>query len=160
MGARSSIAWLTSSRLSVAFRLAIGAIFLYAGIVKGLDPHGFAQAIYHYRILPGWLINPMAILLPWVEVVVGVSLLLGVWVPGGSLLASGLLAVFAAALGLNLARGLDIDCGCFSTAGSGSGDTLWYLVRDLGLLAMALQVLFCDRQLGSVWRLLQRRPRP
>lgn len=159
MGAQGPISWFISPRVSVVFRLAVGAIFLYAGIVKGLDPQGFAQAIYNYRILPGGIINPMAITLPWVEVAVGVSLLLGVWVPGGSLLASGLLGVFAAALGLNAVRGLDIDCGCFSTASTGPGSTLWYLVRDLGLLAMALQVLFCDRQLGSVWRLLQRTPR-
>ncbi len=159
MGPRPSIAWLTSPRVSVAFRLAIGAVFLYAGVVKGLDPQGFAKAIYNYRILPDGLINPMAIVLPWVEVVVGASLLMGLWVLGGSLLASGLLAAFAAALGLNLARGLDIDCGCFSTAGTGQGDTLWYLVRDLGLLAMSLQVLLCDRQLGSVSRLMKRIPR-
>jgi len=159
VGKSNPLAWLGSPAVSAIFRLFLGAIFLYAGVVKGLDPPGFAQAIYNYRILPGWIINPMAILMPWIEVVVGVSLLLGVWVPGGSLLASGLLAVFAAALGLNMARGLDIECGCFSTASTGPGNTLWYLVRDLGLLSMALQVLFCDRQLGSVRRLLQRTPR-
>lgn len=157
MGKSNPLAWLGSPTVSVIFRLFLGAIFLYAGVVKGLDPPGFAQAIYNYRILPGWLINPVAILMPWIEVVVGVSLLLGLWAQGGSLVAAGLLAVFGAALGLNLARGLDIDCGCFSTASAGSGNTLWYLARDLSLLAMALQVLLYDRGVGSVSRLLGRR---
>lgn len=147
---------LGSAWLSLAFRLSLGAIFFYAGLVKSQDPAGFAHAIYNYRILPGWLINPVAIVLPWVEMVLGASLLLGMWVAGASLLASGFLGIFALALCLNLVRGLDIECGCFSTAGSGPGNTLWYFLRDILLLAMAVHVVLFDRGLGSIGRLMQR----
>jgi uncharacterized membrane protein YphA (DoxX/SURF4 family) len=153
MNGAHGIAWWKSPVVSFLFRLLLGSIFVYAGVVKGMDPSGFAQAIYNYRILPGWMIHPMAILLPAVEVLVGLSLLLGVWVPGGSLLASSLLSAFAVALGLNLIRGLDIDCGCFGGGpGEGSGTRL-YLVRDLVLLGMGLHVLRFDRGFGSISRL-------
>lgn len=143
--------------LSFIFRTALGVVFFYAGLVKSQDPGGFAQAIYNYRILPGWLINPVAVLLPWVEMVLGASLVLGIWVTGASLLASGFLGVFALALCLNLARGLDIECGCFSTGSSGPGNTLWYFLRDILLLAMAIEVVLFDREVGSVGRLIRRR---
>ena len=115
------------------FRLVIGIIFLYAGAMKIADPAGFAQALYNYRLLPGWAINPLAITLPWVEGVAGASLLLGIRTLGGGVVASVLFAVFVAALGINLIRGLDISCGCFSAA---SPITWFHLAGDLLLLGM------------------------
>ncbi len=147
----------SSQWLSFLFRMALGGIFLYAGVVKSQDPAGFGQAIYNYRILPGWAINPLAILLPWVEMVLGAALVLGIWIPGASLLASGLLGSFALALCINLARGLDIDCGCFSTASSGAGSTTWYFLRDILLMAMAIEVFFFDRQWVPLVGFLARR---
>lgn len=142
--------------LAFLFRVVLGGIFLYAGIVKSQDPAGFAQAIYNYRILPGQFINPVAILLPWVEIAISAALLLGFWVPGASLLASGFLGVFALALFINLARGLDIDCGCFSTAQSGSGNTIWYFLRDILLMSLALHVFIFEREKVSLAGLLRR----
>ncbi len=140
---------LFSHWVSILFRLLLGGIFLYAGAVKSQDPWGFAQAIYNYRILPGPLINPVALILPWVEMVVGGALILGVWMPGASLLACGLLASFVCVLLVNLAKGIDVDCGCFSTASSEAGNTNWYLLRDLALLAMGLQLLIRYISVGS-----------
>lgn len=127
--------------VATVFRLVLGGLFFYAGAIKSQDPWGFAQAIYNYRILPGSLINPVALTLPWVEMVVGGALVLGLWLPGASLLACGMLTIFTGALFLNLARGIDVDCGCFSTASSGPGNTIWYLFRDLALLGMGVLVL-------------------
>jgi uncharacterized membrane protein YphA (DoxX/SURF4 family) len=148
--------WLTSPVVALLFRLALGAVFVYAGLVKGSDPQGFGQSIYNYQILPGWVITPMAILLPWVEVLVGASLLLGVLLRGGSLMASGLLAVFVIALIFNLARGLDIACGCFSTGSNEGAGTSIYLLRDLTLLAMGIHVFLLDQGLASFSRLAGR----
>ncbi len=149
--------WLRSPALALLFRLTLGVIFLYAGLVKGSDPQGFALSIYNYQILPGWMVTPAGILLPWVEVMVGASLLLGFLAGGGSLMASGLLAVFAIALLFNLARGLDIACGCFSTAETEGAATSLYVLRDLALLAMGLHVFFLDRGVASLDRLLKKR---
>jgi uncharacterized membrane protein YphA (DoxX/SURF4 family) len=134
----------------VWLRWLVGAIFLYAGVMKASDPQGFALAIYNYRLLPEGSINAVAILLPWVEIVAGGCLLLGVKARGGALLASGLLGTFGLALVISLARGLDIDCGCFGSSPEASAITWLHLLRDLGLMAAAIHVLLFDRGVASV----------
>lgn len=149
------MAWCTSPFISFLFRCLLGILFLYAGVVKVADPHGFAQALYNYHILPGWMINPVAIILPSVELVVGALLLVGIWTQGGALLASALLAIFAVALGISLIRGLDIVCGCFSTSSSAESITWLYLVRDIILFVMGVQILLFDQGTASLDRLLR-----
>ena len=147
------MAFCSSPVLSLAFRAILGSLFLYAGIAKIVDPMGFALSIYNYKLLPESLINVAAILLPWLEVIVGGSLLLGIGTAGGALIATALFGIFAGALTINLIRGLDIACGCFSTAASGGSINWFYLLRDLSLLLMSLQVLLFDQALFSVTRL-------
>jgi uncharacterized membrane protein YphA (DoxX/SURF4 family) len=147
------MAFCSSPVLSLAFRAILGSLFLYAGIAKIVDPMGFALSIYNYKLLPDGLINVAAILLPWLEVIVGGSLLLGIGTAGGALIATALFSIVAGALTINLIRGLDIACGCFSTAASGGSISGFYLLRDLSLLLMSLQVLFFDKALFSVTRL-------
>ncbi|HNY70014.1 MAG TPA: MauE/DoxX family redox-associated membrane protein [Syntrophorhabdus sp.] len=131
--------------LLAAARMALGAMFVYAGVTKIIDPAGFAMSVYNYHLLPGWLVNITAIMLPWVEVAAGTSLVLGLWTQGGALITAGLLLVFTLALGFNLSRGLDIACGCFSTSASGEPITWWYLLRDSSLLGASLLVLFYEQ---------------
>jgi len=149
------MAWCTSPFISLLFRWLLGILFLYAGVVKVADPHGFAQALYNYHILPGWMINPLAIILPSVELVVGASLLVGIWTQGGALLASALLAIFAMALGISLIRGLDIACGCFSTSIGAESITWLYLVRDIILCVMGVHILLFAHGTASLDRLLR-----
>lgn len=125
----------------VSFRIVLAVVFIYAGVGKVMDPAGFAQDILNYRLIPGWMVNPVAVVLPWVEIVAGLSLLTGVLLPGGALVVTGLLAVFASALAISLARGLDISCGCFGSSSSAQGITWWYLLRDLALFSMGAAVL-------------------
>lgn len=131
--------------LSLCFRGILGCIFVYAGIIKILDPNGFALAVYNYHILPGCMINIVAVILPWVEVVTGSALLLGVMVSGASFVISFLLLIFFLALAVSLARGLDISCGCFSTSADADPITWMYLFRDVFLFAMACFVFTCDK---------------
>ena len=145
--------------IAPVFRLVIGIIFLYAGIMKIADPSGFSQALYNYRLLPGWAINPLAITLPWVECVAGASLLFGIWTLGGGLVASVLFAVFAAALGINLIRGLDISCGCFSTASTSSPITWFHLAGDLIFLGMGLAIVLFDQGMASLEGLFRKNRR-
>jgi putative oxidoreductase len=146
---------LASPYLSLLFRWLLGVIFAYAGLIKIADPLGFAHALYNYHLLPSWLINPLAICLPWAEVMVGVSLLAGVMIPGGALVMSGMLAIFAAAIGINLIRGLDVACGCFSTSAGAEHITWLYVVRDLLFLVMGMHILLFDQAYASLTRLIQ-----
>ncbi|MHB8077944.1 MAG: MauE/DoxX family redox-associated membrane protein [Candidatus Krumholzibacteriia bacterium] len=131
-------AW--AAALGLACRLGAGATFLYASLDKIADPAGFARAVFHYRLLPLALLHPFALLLPWLEAVIGVALLAGLLRRGAALLAAGLTVVFLGAIAAALARGLDISCGCFHTAG-GHAVGVGLLWRDLLLLAACLAPL-------------------
>jgi len=122
-------------------RLALGAIFVYASIDKIRHPAAFAEAIANYRILPDALVNPTAVILPWLEVVIGALLMGGVWMPGAAVLATVLLTVFEGAFIFNIVRGLNVYCGCFASTGEVLHGNAWYLARDSLFLAAALYLL-------------------
>lgn len=128
----------------IVFRLFLGGVFLYACWDKILHPKAFAEVVYNYHILPGPLINLTALVLPVMELFLAVCLIFGIWLPGTLFLANLLLGVFFSALLFNMARGLDIHCGCFSTDAT-PGDrfsTVRYVFRDLVFLAVALFLMF------------------
>lgn len=123
-------------------RLILGVIFTTASADKIYHPEAFAKAVYNYQILPDGLINLVAIILPWLEAFLGVFLLVGLWLPATVTLTSALLLVFYGALLFNVARGLDIHCGCFSTSTDGAPATTWYLIRDGAFLLMGGYLFF------------------
>jgi hypothetical protein len=126
-----------------AAKLIIGGIFLYAAFDKIAHPAAFAKDVYNYQILPDAVVNLVALVLPWIELFAGACLLTGVWVPGAVLITNGLLLIFLAALVLNYARGLDVNCGCFSTGDTTPAMSIgWYLLRD-ALFMMIGALLFC-----------------
>ena len=125
-------------------RLAVGGIFVYASLDKLADPSGFAQAIYHYRMVPLPLLHPFALLLPMLELLLGAALILGVARRGAALLAALLSVVFMVAIATALSRGLDISCGCFHTDG-GHAVGLSLLIRDVLLLVACLPALWLER---------------
>ena len=125
-------------------RLFLGGIFVYASYDKILHPVPFAEVVYNYQLLPDVLVNLASLFLPWLELLVGLSLILGVWLPGAVLICNGLLLIFFTTLLFNMARGLDIDCGCFTTSigPSSGGHMLWYLFRDGFFLFVGLFLFF------------------
>ena len=143
-------------RLSLIFlRLFLGLVFVYASFDKILRPSDFAEIIYNYQVLPEVLINLTSVILPWLELLLGLLLIFGVWLPGAVLLCNSLFLVFFATLIFNSARGLDVDCGCFSvsSATSSGGHMLWYLLRDSLFLVLGLclffSIFFRRRKRGS-----------
>jgi hypothetical protein len=125
-------------------RLFLGGIFVYASYDKIIHPVSFAEIVYNYQILPDVLVNLASLILPWIELLLGLSLILGVWLPGAVLICNVLLLIFFTTLLFNMARGLDIDCGCFTTsiAPSSGGHMLWYLFRDGLFLFVGLFLFF------------------
>ncbi|MHC1729199.1 MAG: MauE/DoxX family redox-associated membrane protein [Syntrophobacteraceae bacterium] len=123
-------------------RLILGAIFITAAVDKIINPAAFAKMIFNYQLLPDFLINLCAIILPWLELALGLSLMIGLWLPGAVVLVNVLLLAFLGALVFNLARGLNIHCGCFSTAATSEPATLWYLFRDSAFLLMGGYLFF------------------
>lgn len=133
-------------------KLIMAGIFIYASIDKIAQPAAFAKDVYNYQILPDSLVNLTALVMPWLELFLGLCLLAGIWLPGAVLTINGLLVVFLAALLFNLARGLDVNCGCFSTgADAAAMSTTYYLIRDIAFLAIGA-FLFVSVFLTDRWR--------
>ena len=143
---------LLSPWLTVRAQFVLAAFFVVAGIAKVADPPGFAHEIHNYALLPAALINPMALVLPWLEIVAGVALFLGIATQTTARILAFLLVVFIGALSINLARGKPVDCGCFGgpavpkTAAERLFDMKLAIARDVGLLLLAGQILASQRE--------------
>jgi uncharacterized membrane protein YphA (DoxX/SURF4 family) len=142
---------LLSPWLTVRLQFVLAAFFVVAGIAKVADPPGFAHEIHNYQLVPGVAVNAMALVLPWLEILLGAALFLGLATRTAARLLAFLLVVFIAALSINLARGRPVDCGCFGTSTvvkttERLGDMKLAIVRDVGLLLLAAQSLAAERE--------------
>lgn len=144
--------FLNSPWLTIRVQLALGAIFVIAALPKIADPPSFAHMIYNYRLVPSSLINLSALAMPWVELLAGLALILGVWKAAARTITGVLLAVFITAISINLARDNAIDCGCFNVADRGKTheqrifDMKVDVLRDLGMLLMVAQLWYASAQ--------------
>lgn len=130
-----------SGWIDLALRLFLGGLFIYASYHKILDPAAFARSIYGYDLFPATAINLIAIVLPFLELICGMALCMGVWPRSAVLLIGGMLLAFIVAIAINLARGHVFDCGCFSaTGGADPASARNLLMRDILYLAMAIHV--------------------
>ncbi|WP_243301344.1 MauE/DoxX family redox-associated membrane protein [Geothrix oryzisoli] len=135
--------------LTLAVRILLGLVFIAAALPKIGDPPAFAKAIWAYQLVPGRLLNPMALALPWLELVCGLALVLGIWVRAAGVWIAALLLSFTLALSVNLGRRHPVDCGCFGatahrTEAERLADMRWSVLRDAGLLLLCAQLLLAS----------------
>ena len=137
-------------------RWILGTVFLIAGAAKIPHPAEFAQSISNYALLPSTslLIPSLAIILPWLEAAAGLFLILGLLSSSSALILATLSAVFGLAVLTALARGLNIECGCF--VGNNEPVSWLHPLVDLALLGLAVYVL---RQGPGSWALDTREAR-
>lgn len=126
--------------IDLALRLLVGGAFVFAGALKVANPAKFATDIGNYRLAPHELINLIAILLPWVEVTTGVFVLAGIWTRAAAAIITSLTVSFFFIIVSALARGLNIECGCFGTVG-GKHIGLVSLAIDTALFGLAAVLL-------------------
>jgi putative oxidoreductase len=131
--------------MEVLLSAALGIIFLAAAVPTLRHPKGFVLAVLEYRVLPprlGWF---YARLVPPLEFLVALLLFTGTAVRFATVAISMLLLSFMAAIGINLARGRDLDCHCFGKATRGSIG--WgLLLQDAALLGAASTVATVARE--------------
>ena len=107
----------SKSVIVLGLRWLLGGIFIWAALGKIANPQEFLANLYDYRIpAPEFMLRLVAVGLPWLELVCGLALLIGVWQESTLGVILLLLVIFLLATGQAWARGLDIDCGCFGTA--------------------------------------------
>ncbi len=124
-------------------RLFLGAVFIYASLSKIRFPLDFLKVVYNYRLFPDTLSNLIAIVLPWLELFLGICLISGFMLEGAILLVNILLISFFLAILLNTIRGMNVECGCFDLKENPSAriSMIWYLIRD-GILVITGLYLF------------------
>jgi uncharacterized membrane protein YphA (DoxX/SURF4 family) len=131
--------------LAFPARLLLGGLFVFAGVMKLLNPTLFAQAIGAFKFnLPDHLLVVSAFVTPWVEIVAGAAMVLGVWSRAAAGLICVMLVGFLGALASVLVRGLDVHCSCFGEFEYPcTGAVGWcQIVRNTVLLVLGLTVVF------------------
>jgi hypothetical protein len=139
------------------WRLIAGGLLFYASFDKIDRPRSFSVAIEAYKLAPAWALDPLAWLIPRVELLAGCFLALGILTRAAALISGGLYAVFTVGIAQALLRGLDItDCGCGIT---GAEPISWALVvRDIVLLAMCALAFFAPSNRLALDRVIFPKP--
>ena len=135
--------------LLLVARLLVGFLFIVVGIGKIADPQLFAKEIANYRILPDILVNLTAIIVPWVEVVSGLLLIAGVRLRANAVLIGAMLIMFNIFVFSAWARGLDINCGCYSNIAKQTVG-LPKILENMGLLALAAIIFIFPKKALSL----------
>ncbi len=160
-------ALLGNSRVQLALRLLLGAVFVYASLDKIANPAAFAKVVYQWQVVGPVPSNVVAVTLPWIELLAGLMLVAGAWRREAAAVIALLLVVFIVAAASVLARGIDVqNCGCVSVAANAAPSAWppawtkgvgWFLVtRNLVLLAAAIALVTAPvpgRRTGSVAQL-------
>jgi uncharacterized membrane protein YphA (DoxX/SURF4 family) len=127
--------------VSLSVRLALAAVFLAAGMPKLFDLAGSARAVNAYQLAPWQAAQIVGAILPFLETGLGLLFLAGVATRLGAVIGAVMMAAFIAGIASAWARGLSIDCGCFSAGGplpvGVAPNYTWDIARDLAFLALA-----------------------
>ncbi len=126
--------------LHYLFRLILGGVFIWAGMIKITNPMGFAQDIANYQILPQSISFFLALFLPWIEVICGVFVFTGLFLRSSSFFLSCILTGFLILILVTMIRGIDVECGCFGSL-SRQVDYKLFLT-DCALLFFSLNIFF------------------
>ena len=128
--------------MTLLSRLVLGGVFLFAGVSKALNVGALASSIRSYGLgLPEWFVSLSAYSLPYLEIILGLYLLVGLFTKPTAWATNALMLLFIVALIQGAARGLEIDCGCFGAVAGNEAGSLWLdALRDLGLLALGLHI--------------------
>ena len=148
-GIRNMI-FIRSLNLPLIFRVILGIIFIYASYDKILDPAGFSKNIHNYHVTPIAIENLAALIIPWLELIIGVFLIFGLFLEGTTNIIIALLVFFIIILSQAVFRGIDIHCGCFKLeADVGTTDFRMELIRRIGediiFLGLAFVIKFKDK---------------
>ncbi len=157
IGARLKF-WVLKLRpfLPFALRVALGGLFLYAGVQKALDLSDAVLAVHGYALAPSLLVHPVALGLTLLEITLGALLILGLFTRFAAGAVAVLALLFLVVLVQAKVRDLDISCGCFGGSGAGKGVGWIDLLREPPILAAALYLVWRGPGPYALDRLLSR----
>jgi len=141
--------------VSVAARLILGIVLIWAGASKVTDLAGSVQATSAYQILPYGLAKVVGQTLPFIEIGVGILLVIGLFTRIMGVVGALMMLAFVIAISSVWARGISIDCGCFGEGGAiGEAEAIakypWEILRDLGLMACGIWLVIIKKPFLAV----------
>lgn len=136
--------------LTLIFRLVFGAVLVVAGGIKALSPADSASAVASYKILPTQIAHIFGYALPWLEIAIGILLIIGLSVRFAAITGGIVMLMFISAIISVWARGILIDCGCFGGGGAidpskaAAAHRAYFveILRDAGLVLSATYLYF------------------
>jgi uncharacterized membrane protein YphA (DoxX/SURF4 family) len=133
---------LTNTILILLVRIFLGGLFIVASLDKIADPAAFATSILNYKIVEPTLAMVIATILPSLELLCGLSLLLGLYPRTSALLITFMLIGFTILIISALLRGLDISCGCFTQDPNVSKIGYIKILENVGMIILGVLLLF------------------
>ena len=130
---------ISNDYLLLIARVVVGFLFILVGVGKIADPQLFAKEIANYRILPEFLVNITAIVLPWIELVSGLLLISGIRLKANAVIIGSMLLMFNIFVISAWARGLNINCGCYSNIAEQTVG-LAKVLENIGLLILTFLI--------------------
>lgn len=131
--------------LGWAIRLTIAGLFIFAAVLKIWDPREFAINVRAYRFLPWWAVNPAALIVPWVELMMAGALLAGRWWSAGAAVIAGVTVAYCGVHIQALVRDIDVTCSCFGHLRLLSPGEM--LALNVGVLACTVVLALIQRRL-------------
>ena len=129
------------------FRLVVGGVFIWAGVLKIINPLDFAQNIANYRAFPRFVSFFLALILPWIEVFCGILVISGLFKRSGALVLSVMTGCFLVLIAVTILRGINIDCGCFGPLSSRVDYKL--ILTDFILLFFSINIFLSRSPLST-----------
>jgi uncharacterized membrane protein YphA (DoxX/SURF4 family) len=139
--------------IGLIVRIGLAAVWLVSGAIKASDLNQTYIAVQAYDLLPSGVSSVVAGALPFLELALGVLLLVGLGTRIAAVMSAVVLVAFIGAVAQSWARGLTIDCGCFGGGGQVSPGQTQYpqeIARDIGFLLLATWLLVRPRTVASL----------
>jgi putative oxidoreductase len=137
---------LSNAILILLIRIFLGGLFVVAGLDKIMDPQAFANSILLYKVVGSTLAMCTATILPALELLCGLSLIIGLYPRGCALLLTLMLVGFTILVASALVRGLDISCGCFSQDPNINKIGYQKILENCGLIILSVWLFFVPNQ--------------
>jgi putative oxidoreductase len=138
---------LYGNSITAVLRIIMGLLFIYSGFFKAIDLENFSRVISLYDIAHIILVPYVAIILPFLELALGILLLFGYKIKASSLISIALMIFWIIIISINIYWGKSFDCGCFETSRFGLKEEIGtpLVIRDIVFL-LILFFIFQARQ--------------
>jgi uncharacterized membrane protein YphA (DoxX/SURF4 family) len=149
---------LSNRTLILLARIFLGGLFVVAGLDKITDSQAFANSVLQYKVVGPTLAMWTATILPSLELLCGLSLIIGLYPRGCTLLITIMLVGFTILVAFALMRGLDISCGCFTQDPNVSKIGYQKILENCGLIVLSVWLFFVRDQGINLLKFFKKRP--